>query len=88
MADIFENVLKLLLGGARTESLHVEVGEVLSITSGGSLISCLVDVNFEGVTFPNLLVHGGNCILGIFRGAVLNIGEATRVTIIEDVQLA
>lgn len=87
-ADFGENSFKILLSGVGAESLNVEVSEVLGAVLGSSLISGLVDVDFEGVTFPDLLVEGLNCFLGIFSHVVLNVGEATGETIIEAIQLA
>jgi hypothetical protein len=59
LSKFVENSFDCLLVDAVAESLNVEVGEVLGIC-GGSLVSLLVDVNFEGVTFPDLLVEGQN----------------------------
>jgi hypothetical protein len=78
-----EQNLDGLLIEARVESLNVEVGEVLGV-SGGSLVSLFVDVDFEGVTFPNLSVESQNWPLGIFHVCVLDVGEATGRAIFED----
>ena len=82
-ADFGENSFKFLLSGVGAESLNVEVSEVLGSVLGSSLISGLVDVNFEGVAFPDLLVESFNCFLGIFSHVVLNVGEATGESVVE-----
>lgn len=59
LSEFVEHSFELLLINVLAESLNVEVGEVFGVC-GGSLVSLLVDVDFEGVSFPDFLVESQN----------------------------
>jgi len=52
------------------------------------LFFVLVDVDFESIAFPILLVECFNCLLGIVGVTILDIGITTRGTVLVNTQLA
>lgn len=47
-----------------------------------------MDVDFESIAFPNLLVKCFNSLLGIVGFIILDIGKTTGGTVFENIQLA
>lgn len=52
------------------------------------MVFALVDVDFEGIAFPNLLVECFNGFLGILGITILDIGKTTGGAVFENIQLA
>ena len=52
------------------------------------MVFALVDVDFESIAFPNLLVECFNGLLGIVGVTILYIGKTTGGAVFENIQLA
>ena len=52
------------------------------------MVFALVDVDFESIAFPNLLIECFNGLLGIMGITILDIGKTTGLTVFENIQLA